>query len=261
MPGGRGRRRSVSSRREPRGALVVAGRRPVLEALEAGAVTEVLVADATRSGGLDPLLAAARSRDVPVRRIPRPSLDAMSGDVPHQGVAARIGAPPELGEADLEGRAWGPADLVVVLDGVTDPRNVGAVARTAEAAGAAALVLRRRRGAGLTTVALKASAGALLHLPVARVPNVTRALGRLRSAGFWIVGLDAAAEGEIGRSERPPGRLAVVLGSEGMGLSRLVREACDEILSIPLRGRVGSLNVAVAAGVALFSYASRPTRT
>ncbi|HEX2031870.1 MAG TPA: 23S rRNA (guanosine(2251)-2'-O)-methyltransferase RlmB [Actinomycetota bacterium] len=250
----------MTPRREPPGSLVVAGRRPVLEALEAGAVIEVLVDDATRArGGLEPILSAARSRDVRVRPIARGSLEAMAPDVPHQGVAARIGAPPELAEADLGDRRWGPDDVVVALDGVTDPRNVGAVARTAEAAGAAALVLRRRRGAGVTTVALKSSAGALLHLPVARVANVPRALGRLRSAGFWVVGLDERAEVEIGGSERPPGRLAVVLGSEGAGLSRLVRASCDELLSIPMRGRVSSLNVAVAAGVALFAYALRPT--
>lgn len=249
----------MTSRREPAKGVVVAGRRPVLEALEAGAVSEVLVADAVRGRGVEPILAAARSRRVRVTTVPRGSLDGMSLEVPHQGVAARIAAPRDLGEGDLSARAWGPDDVVVVLDGVTDPRNVGAVARTAEAAGAAGLILRRRRGAALTTVALKASAGALVHLPVARVPNLTRALGRLRDAGFWIVGLDAAGERDIGRAERPPGRLALVLGAEGEGLSRLVARSCDELVSIPMRGRVGSLNVAVAAGVALFTYAARGT--
>lgn len=247
-------------RGEPSAHLVVAGRRPVAEALDAGAITELLVADGARPGGeLDRLLAAARSAQVPVRRVPRQRLESLAGDVAHQGVAALVRPHRELTEADLGSPRWGPDDLVVVLDGVSDPRNLGAVARTAEAAGAAALVVRRRRGAGITTVAVKASAGALLHLPVARVANVARSLARLREAGFWLTGLDVSGERRVGEAAPPPGRLALVLGDEGTGLSRLVREACDELVAIPLRGRVASLNVAVAAGVGLFAYAARRT--
>jgi 23S rRNA (guanosine2251-2'-O)-methyltransferase len=162
-----------------------------------------------------------------------------------------------LSESDLEHREW-PADaLILVLDGVTDPQNLGAAARVAEAAGASALVARSRRGARLSPSAVKASAGALLHLPVAWVAGVARALRRLQSAGFWIVGLDADAELRLDEATPSPGRLALVVGAEGEGLSRLVREACDEHVSIALRGRVRSLNVSAAAAIGLYHYALR----
>ena len=121
------------------------------------------------------------------------------------------------------------------------------------------MVVRRRRGAPLSTAAVAASAGALTHLPVARVANLARALELLKERGFWVVGMDGGAPGSVLESSPPPGRLALVLGSEGAGLSRLVAERCDELLAIPMRGRVGSLNVSVAAGVALFAYAMRGT--
>jgi 23S rRNA (guanosine2251-2'-O)-methyltransferase len=234
----------------------VVGRRPVLEAVRSGAAREVLMAEGARStSGLREILDAARMAGVPVHRVPVDRVAAVAPGTPHQGVAARVRSPRTLTEAELSRWRWPDEAVVLVLDGVTDPHNVGALARTAEAAGASALVLRRRRGAELTPATVRASAGALLHLPVARVPNLPRALERLRDRGFWVVGLDAAAELELGEARPPPGPLALVVGSEGEGLSRLVREACDEIVAIPLRGRVASLNVSVAAGVALFDLA------
>jgi 23S rRNA (guanosine2251-2'-O)-methyltransferase len=236
--------------------MFVAGRRPVLEVVRAGAAREVLVAEEARSTpGLREAIEAAGAREVPVRRVPVDVLEARAEDVDHQGVMARVLPPPELTESDLFARRWPEDALVVVLDGVTDPRNLGAIARTAEAAGSSALVVRRRRGAGLTAAAMKASAGALVHLPVAAVANVARTVARLRDSGFWVVGLDERGSATVLGSKRPSGRLAVVLGDEGRGLSRLVREGCDELIRIPMRGRVASLNVSVAAGVALFAYA------
>lgn len=237
---------------------VVVGRRPALEAVRSGAAVEVLVATgARRTPGLRELLEAARSGGVTVRWTSTEEVAALADAARDQGVAARIRAPRTLTEADLAHRSWGAEAVVVALDGVTDQRNVGGIARTAEAAGAEALVLRHRRGASLTPAAVRASAGALLHLPVAEVANVARALGRLKAAGFWVVGLDQEAPATIGEARRPPGRLVVVLGSEDRGISRLVREACDEVVSIPMAGSVASLNVAVAAGVALYGYARR----
>jgi len=234
-------------------SVVVAGRRPVLEALRSGRASEVLVAaGARRTPALLDVLAAAEETGTPVTGVPRERIESLASGASHQGVVARVEPPSPLGEADLERRSWHEDARVVVLDGVTDPHNVGAIARTAEAAGAAALVLRRRRGAGLTPAAVKASAGALLHLPVAEVANISRALGRLKKAGFWVVGLSGEAETPLDRAAPPRGRLALVLGAEGEGLSRLVRESCDELVSIPLRGRVASLNVSAAAAVALF---------
>jgi 23S rRNA (guanosine2251-2'-O)-methyltransferase len=236
--------------------MFVAGRRPVLEAVRAGAAREVLVAEEARSTpGLREAIEAAGAREVPVRRVPVDVLEARAEDVDHQGVMARVLPPPELTESDLFARRWPKDALVVVLDGVTDPRNLGAIARTAEAADSSALVVRRRRGVGLTAAAMKASAGALVHLPVAAVANVARTVARLRDSGFWVVGLDERGSATVLGSKRPSGRLVVVLGDEGRGLSRLVREGCDELIRIPMRGRVASLNVSVAAGVALFAYA------
>jgi 23S rRNA (guanosine2251-2'-O)-methyltransferase len=236
----------------------VVGRRPVLEAVRAGVAHEVLVAEGARStAGLRDLLDEAKSAGIPVRRVSSDRVAEVAAGARHQGVAATVKVPRPMTEADLSRRRWEEDAVVLVLDGVTDPHNVGAVGRTAEAAGAAALILRRKREAGLTATALRASAGALLHLPVAEVPNVVRALERLRDRGFWIVGLDVGGESSLFDAQPPLGPLALVVGSEGRGLSRLVRESCDELVAIPLRGRVASLNVSVAAGVALFAYTGK----
>lgn len=236
----------------------VVGRRPALEAVRAGAARELMVSHAARSTEpLRAVLDAAADAGVPVRRVSEERIAMLAGGSHHQGVAARVRRPTELSEGDLERRAWPDGAMALVLDGVTDPQNLGAAARSAEAAGASVLVVRRRRGASITPAAVRASAGALLHLPVARVANVARAVTRLQAAGFWVLGLDAEAPASIREVTPPSGRLAVVVGSEGTGLSRLVREACDELVSIPMRGRVGSLNVAAAAAVALFLLAGR----
>lgn len=253
------RRRALKpDRRAGAGApLAVVGRRPALEAVRSGRAVEVLVARGARSTpALREVVEAAGASDVPVVTVSGERIESMADGALHQGVAARVRPAGRLAEADLGSRAWGSESVVVAIDGVTDPQNLGALARTAEAAGADALITRRRRSAHLDKVALKASAGALLHLPVAEVANIPRALGLLKEAGFWVVGLDESASKTI-FEETPAGKLAVVLGAEGSGLSRLVRESCDELLAIPLRGRVASLNVSVAAGVALFSYAVR----
>jgi 23S rRNA (guanosine2251-2'-O)-methyltransferase len=176
----------------------------------------------------------------------------------HRGVVARTVGGREggrqMGERDLVTMAFAEDALVVVLDGITDPQNLGAAARTAESAGAAALVTRSRRAAGVTPAAVRASAGALEHLPLAVVANITRALARLQEAGFSVIGLDDSAPRSIFDDPCPPGRVAVVVGSEGEGLSRLVRERCDQLVSLPVRGRVGSLNASAALAAALYGF-------
>lgn len=239
------------------GAIAVVGRRPALEAVRSGRAIEVLVAEGSRStAALREVVEAAGVAGVRVETVPSERIEDLAADTVHQGVAVRVRPPAELGEADLSSRSWGANAVVVALDGITDPHNVGAIARTAEAAGVETLVTTRRGAAPIGTTSVKASAGALLHLPIAVVPNLPRALGRLKDAGFWVVGLDARAQRTID-DDPPPGRLALVLGAEGEGLSRLVRATCDDLVAIPLRGRVGSLNVSVSAGVALFSFARR----
>lgn len=223
-----------------------------------------MAATARLTQGLRSLLDAAEEAGIPTRRVERRELDALAAE--HQGavafVAGRAVQMSELSERDVAEWPFADDAIVVVLDGVTDPQNLGAAARSAEAAGAAMLVTRTRRAADVTPAAIGASAGALLHLPHARVANVARAIGRLRDAGFTVVGLDDAAPASIYDEPCPPGRVALVVGSEGSGMSRLVREACDVVRSIPMRGSVGSLNVAASLAAALYGYVvpSRPER-
>lgn len=237
--------------------MTVVGRRPALEAVRSGRALEVFVAEGARSTpALREVVEAAGAKGVTVTTVEGERIESLAEGVLHQGVAARVRPAPTLTEAALSSTTWGTEAIVIVVDGVTDPHNLGALARTAEGAGAEALIYRRHRAAPIGNVAVKASAGALLHLPLAEVPNLPRALDRLKDQGFWVVGLDEGAGSTI-YEEAPPGRIALVLGAEGEGLSRLVRERCDDLIAIPLRGRVASLNVSVAAGVALFSYAVR----
>lgn len=229
------------------------GRRASLEAVRAGRALEVLVAQGSRATApFRELLEACRRAGVGVREVDRRELDALGTD--HHGVVARVRPSDELGERDLASWSFDGEDVVVVLDGITDPQNLGAAARSAEAAGAAMLISRLRRAAAVTPAAVRASAGALLHLPHARVANIPRALDRLKDGGFFVVGLDGKADHTVYDDPCPPGRVAVVLGSEGEGLSRLVRERCDALIRLPMRGEVSSLNASASLAAALYAY-------
>jgi 23S rRNA (guanosine2251-2'-O)-methyltransferase len=237
----------------------VAGRRAVAEAIRAGVAGEILVAEEARgSRTLREVLDAARAAQVPVRSVARSDLDELAASP--QGVVARVRDPAagarrrELGERDLESFPFTQDALVVMLDGITDPQNLGAAARCAEAAGAALLITRTRRSADVTAAAVRASAGALLHLPHARVANLNRTLERLRALGFWIVGLDGVAPTSIFDEPCPLGRVTIVVGSEGEGLARLTRERCDTLVALPMRGEVGSLNASAALAATLWAF-------
>jgi 23S rRNA (guanosine2251-2'-O)-methyltransferase len=237
----------------PLSGAILAGRHAALEAVKAGRARELLVAEGSRpTAALRDLLEACRTVGVPVVEVPRHRLDALALD--NRGVVVRLQARSALGEREIASWPFGEDDIVVVLDGIVDPQNLGAAARSAEAAGAAMLVTRLRRAAASSPAAARASSGALLHLPHARVANITRTLGRLKDGGFWVVGLDEKAHETVYDEQCPRGRVAVVLGSEGGGLSRLVREACDQLLSLPMRGRVGSLNASAALAAVLYAY-------
>ena len=235
---------------------VVGGRRAVVEAIRAGDVLDVLVAPGVRgTQGMRAVSEAATAAGVDIRETDRRELDRLAPD--HQGVVARLHpseTPHDLGERDLAGFPFAHDALVVVLDGITDPQNLGAAARSAEAAGAAVLVSRVRRAADVTPAAVRASVGSLLHLPHARVANIPRALGRLQDAGFTVVGLDGDAPTSIFDERCPDGRVALVVGSEGEGMSRLVRERCDVLVALPMRGRVGSLNASASLAAALYGF-------
>lgn len=181
------------------------------------------------------------------------ALDRMTGGGRHQGVVARYQAPARRDEAELPGvvAEAGHQALVLVLDGITDPHNLGACLRSAEAAGVTAVVIPRNRAVGITPTVRRASAGAADRVPLYQVTNLARTLKALKDAGLWLVGLADAAAEPLYRTDLS-GPVALVLGSEGAGLRRLTREACDYSASIPMRGAVESLNVSVAAGIALF---------
>lgn len=239
---------------------VVAGKRAVLEATRAGRAREILIAEsAQETPGLREVLAAAAEADVRVRHVPAESLDELAEA--HRGVVATVDMPKELSERELAAFPFAEDALVVVLDGVTDPQNLGAAARAADAAGAALLVTRTKRAAGITPAAVRASAGALMSLPHARVANIAKSLERLQEAGFLVVGLDGDAAEEIYGTACPDGRIAVVIGAEGTGMARLTRETCDLLVALPMRGQVASLNAAAALAAVLYGYVlpGRPT--
>jgi 23S rRNA (guanosine2251-2'-O)-methyltransferase len=232
---------------------VIAGLHPVREALLAGRpLDRVHVARGAAGARLQEVIELCRQRRIPVRFESRDALDRIAEGVPHQGVAAFGAAARYAGLDEFLERDG----LLVLLDGVEDPHNLGAVVRTAHAAGAAAVVLPERRSAPLTAAAAKASAGALAHLPVVRAGNLNRALDQLKASGFWVFGLDEQAGTAVWEAEFTA-KTALVLGAEGQGLHDQVRRRCDFLLRIPMSGRVASLNVSVAAGVVLFEWVRR----
>ena len=262
-PGGAGRGKpSGAGRKAPGGAGglggdQVEGRQAVRELLLAGRrrVREVLVADATEH---DPvvadIVALAEGNGVPVRRASRVRIESVAGTQAPQGVVAF--AQP-VGETDLDELAAASRPFLLVLDGVTDPHNLGALMRTGVAAGATGVVIARHRSAHLSPAAVKAAAGAVEHLPIATVSGIPAALSSLRAAGVWTVGLDAEGSQSLWGLEVATEGVALVLGAEGAGLSRLVRDRCEVLVRIPMTGPLGSLNVSAAGAVAAFEVAHR----
>jgi 23S rRNA (guanosine2251-2'-O)-methyltransferase len=244
-------------RAEEDGAHVF-GVQPVLEALRAGArpVERLTLAEGAHESRLREILEIARYADIPVRRVPRVELQRLAAGANHQGVVATIAAAhythaDELLDALSARVGTNDPPLAVVLDGVEDPRNLGAVIRTLECAGAHGVFVPERRASGLTETVAKAAAGALEYVPVSRAANVVRLLEELKRRGVWTVGTAADAERDYTEWDwtQPS---AILLGGEGEGLRRLVRERCDVLVRIPLLGRIESLNVSVAAGIILY---------
>jgi 23S rRNA (guanosine2251-2'-O)-methyltransferase len=235
-------------------AQQIEGRRPVLEALHGGRdITEILIASGARmSGAIAEIVRFAQRRSIPVRHVSRQEIATQARTRNPQGVIAVASAFPYAEIDDVVQRSTTEPLLLVAVDGMTDPQNLGAVARAAEAAGAHGLIVPRRRSAGVTEAAERASAGALEHLPVAIVANLARTLAALSERGVWIVALDPGAEAEIYDLPVATEALCLVVGGEGKGVSRLVRDRADHRVAIPMSGRIASLNAAAAAAVALF---------
>jgi 23S rRNA (guanosine2251-2'-O)-methyltransferase len=242
----------------------VAGRNSVVESLRARVPSAVLYVGARvqHDERISEAIKLAADRGVVVLEAGPSELDRLTGGALHQGLALRVRPYDYAHPDDLPGLAaeTGQPPLIVALDSVTDPRNLGAIARSAAAFGAHGLVVPGRRGAGVTAGAWKASAGALARIPVARAVNLARALQSYAEAGMFIVGLDAAGKTEVRDLELATGPLVVVIGSEGRGLSRIVAQACDELVRIPIAARTESLNAGVAAGIALYEVATVRSR-
>ncbi len=227
----------------------VYGINPVIEALRAGRV-DVLRVSRRADRRMQAVLELARAAGVDVRRVDEAELDRRARGAAHQGVIAEMRGAPSYDVAGLVRAAPVPA-LLVVLDGIEDPHNVGAILRSVDASGAHGVIRQSRRAAPLGDAVAKASAGAMAHVRIAEVVNIARAIEELKELGIWTAGLAADATLRYDQLDlRLP--TALVLGAEGAGLRRLVRERCDFLVKIPLFGHVGSLNVSVAAGVALF---------
>ncbi|HLL73132.1 MAG TPA: 23S rRNA (guanosine(2251)-2'-O)-methyltransferase RlmB [Pyrinomonadaceae bacterium] len=240
---------------------------PVLEALRAGnrRVERITIAEGIHESRLHELFELAREFRVTIRRAPRAELQRLAAaGANHQGVVAHVAAAAyadagELTDALASRVGTSDAPLAVVLDGVEDPRNLGAIIRTAECAGVHGLFVPERRAAGLTETVAKAAAGALEYLPVARATNIARLVEEFKARGIWTIGTDAEANIDYTDWDwtQP---CALLLGGEGAGLRRLVRERCDALVRIPLRGRITSLNVSVAAAIVLYEAVRQRTR-
>jgi 23S rRNA (guanosine2251-2'-O)-methyltransferase len=234
---------------------ILYGRNPVLEALRSGRPARKLViaTGIVAEDRVDEILRVAGERGIPVEESSRRRLDDIAHTEHHQGVAGYFHGRPALNVDDLlEGSL--PPQLIVVLDGIQDPQNLGAITRTADAVGADGVVLPRHRASGVTAAAAKASAGATEHVPVAIVTNLVQALEQLKGAGLWVVGL--AADGEVRYDTFDfTAPVALVIGAEGEGMRSLTRRHCDAVVSLPLAGRVSSLNAGAAAAVLLYEVA------
>ena len=229
---------------------VVAGRNAVAELLRSGReIDSLYIQKGELKGSVVSLVAKARQQGIPVKEADSRKLDFMCGGVNHQGIVAVAAAWSYAELSDIL-EAAGESPFLVVCDHLEDPHNLGAVIRTAEAAGAHGVIIPKRGGVGLTTAVAKASAGAVEHLPVARVANIASTIKELQKKGIWVYCADM--DGQPWCSTDFSGGVALVVGSEGQGVSRIVREACDATVALPMLGQVNSLNASVAAGIILY---------
>ncbi len=234
------------------------GRNPITEALSSGrSVIKIMVAKGSVTGPAVEITAKAKKAGIPVQEVERKKLDYMTSGAAHQGVVALCAMKEYSTVEDILKLAEerGEAPFVIILDEIEDPHNLGAIIRSAECAGAHGVIIKKRRAAGLTYTAYKASAGAIEYLPVARVTNIADTIDDLKKRNIWVYGADM--DGEDYLKTDFSGGIALVIGNEGKGISRLVREKCDVIVSLPLKGRINSLNASVAAGILMYKAAEK----
>jgi len=232
--------------------FLIYGINPVFEALQSGRcrIKEIWIAEGRHFKGLEGIISMAESKGVPIKRTERSQLDSLTKNAPHQGVVSSID---HVTYADLDAvlqRDTGEP-LLLVLDGIEDPRNLGALIRTAGACGVWGVIIPKDRAVGVTPAVAKSSAGAVFHIPVVRVTNITATLRKIKERGIWVAGAAAEARTDLFHHDlRMP--LAVVIGGEGRGMRPLVKRECDLLLSIPMRGKVNSLNASVAGSIILY---------
>ena len=231
--------------------VVIAGRNPVIEALKSGGELEKIHISKGAVGSVIKIAAMAKERGVPVHYVEKQILDKMDTGS-HQGVVAFLSAYRYCEIEDIMELAYIRREdpFIVILSGIEDPQNLGAIIRTAEAAGVHGLIIPKRRAAGLTAAVMKASAGALSHMLCARVPNIAQAIDKLKGMGFWIYACDTG--GELYHVKILTGGIGLVIGGEGSGVGRLIREKCDSVLSIPMKGEIKSLNASNAAAILMY---------
>lgn len=239
--------------KEDEGQDLIIGRNAVTEAVKGGREIDTLfIANGDRSGSIGMIMGLAREKGIVVKEVDRRKLDAMCGGGNHQGVAARAAAHKyaEVDDIIAAAKEKGEEPFVVICDEIEDPHNLGAIIRTADACGAHGVIIPKRRGVSLTYAVGKVSAGAVEYVPVARVTNLPSTIEELKSKGFWIYGADM--DGTPWDKQDYSGAVALVVGSEGRGISRLVKEKCDFIVSLPMKGKINSLNASVAAGILMY---------
>jgi rRNA methylase, putative, group 3 len=233
---------------------IVAGKHPVLEALRSGReINKIWVAEGAQKHLTAPIVAEAKQQGVIVQFADKRKLDALAGEVAHQGVIAQV-APYRYYEVDelLEAaKAKGETPFLILLDEIEDPHNLGSILRTAECTGVHGVIIPKRRSASLTATVSKTSAGAAEYVPVARVTNLAQTIESLKEQGVWVAGTDVSAEQDVYRTkfDMP---IAIVIGNEGKGMGRLIREKCDFLVKLPMAGKLNSLNASVAAGVLMY---------
>ncbi len=233
---------------------MIAGKHPVMEALRSGRdINKIWIAEGAQKSLTQPIVAEAKQHGVIVQFVDKRKLDAMVEGVQHQGVVAQAAAFAYAEIEDLLARAreLNETPFLLILDEIEDPHNLGSILRTAECTGVHGVIIPKRRSVGLTATVLKTSAGAAEHVPVARVTNLAQTIDRLKEEGVWVAGTDVSAPQDVYKTkfDLP---LAIVIGNEGKGMGRLIKEKCDFLVKLPMHGRLNSLNASVAAGVLMY---------
>ncbi|HOJ10554.1 MAG TPA: 23S rRNA (guanosine(2251)-2'-O)-methyltransferase RlmB [Clostridiales bacterium] len=244
-----------AERTDDRELDIIEGRNPVIEAVKSGrSINKILISKGEKEGSINYLVAIASEKKIVVQEVERAKLDKLSITGAHQGVIAFV-SPIDYVELEdiLEiAQSSGQQPFILILDGITDAQNLGAILRTADAAGVHGVVIPKRRAIGLTAAVAKSSAGAVEYVPVARVTNIPQTIEYLKKKNIWVAGTDSAPENKSFQKSDLKGPIALVIGSEGEGLGRLVKEKCDFIVNIPMKGKISSLNASVAAAIVMY---------